>query len=117
MSGIVFFKTRKLETLKEFYLQRVGAKLWMDQRDCVILRFGNMLFGFCQREKADLDTLITFFYPTKGEVDLAYREFQSTAVAPPEMNPNYPIYNFFARDPEGRMIEFQYFTCPIDWEF
>lgn len=117
MSGIVFFKTQKLEEMKTFYMEEVGASMWMDQGDCVILRFGNLLFGFCQREKADLDALITFFYKRKEDVDRAYEKFRDAAVSPPKMNPNYPIYNFFAVDPEGRSIEFQYFTGSIDWEF
>jgi catechol-2,3-dioxygenase len=99
MSGIVFFNTQKLKQLKEFYINKIGCTMWMDQDDCVILRFGNMLIGFCQRDKADLDALITFFYEKKSDVD------------------RYPIYNFFAKDPEGRNIEFQYFTGPIDWDF
>jgi hypothetical protein len=39
-----------------------------------------------------------------------YAKHQETAKGPPRENPNYPIYNFFAADPEGRPIEFQVFT-------
>jgi hypothetical protein len=39
-----------------------------------------------------------------------YRAFEEEAIDPPCDNPRYPIYNFFARDPEGRVIEFQVFT-------
>lgn len=117
MSGIVFFKTQKLEELKTFYLEKVGAVMWMDQGDCVILRFGNFLFGFCTRDKADLDALLTFFYEEREGVDKAYEKFKGIAEEPPKMNPKYPIYHFFARDPEGRAIEFQYFTDDIDWKF
>ena len=117
VSGIVFFKTRKLQELKVFYLEQVGCHLWMDQGNCLIFKFGNMLFGFCQRDKADLDALITFFYEHKSEVDRLYKKFKHIAVSPPEQNKKYPIYHFFAHDPEGRMIEFQYFTNTIDWDF
>jgi hypothetical protein len=117
MAGIVFFKTQKLKELQDFYINRVGARMWMDQKTCIILRFGNFLFGFCQSDKADMDALLTFFYDKMEAVDKAYKQFKETALAPPVHNKNYPIYNFFAKDPEGRMIEFQYFTCPIDWEF
>lgn len=117
ISGIVFFKTQKLEELKDFYINQVGASMWMDQGDCAILRYGDFLFGFCRRDKADLDALITFFYEKKEDVDRAYAKFKDIAVSPPRMNPKYPIYNFFARDPEGRSIEFQYFTGAIDWTF
>jgi hypothetical protein len=117
VSGIIFFKTQKLQELKVFYQEQVGCQLWMDQGDCLIFKFGNMLFGFCQRDKADLDTLITFFYEHKSEVDRMYKKFKQIAVSTPEQNKKYPIYNFFAHDPEGRMIEFQYFTNSINWDF
>jgi hypothetical protein len=115
--GIVFFKTKKLNELKEFYINKVGCKMWMDQGDCIILKSGNMLFGFCQRESSDLSALITFFYKDKMGVDQAYETFKDIAKSPPELNKKYPIYHFFATDPEGRPIEFQHFTGPIDWDF
>ena len=33
VSGIVFFKTRKLQELKAFYMEQIGCRLWMDQGD------------------------------------------------------------------------------------
>lgn len=118
MSGIVFFRTQKLEMIKAFYINTVGAQVWMDQGDCVILRFGgHFLFGFCQRDHTDTDALLTFFYKTPQEVDEMYDLLRDQALAAPQKNPQRPIYNFFAKDPENREIEFQYFTEPIDWEF
>jgi len=117
MSGIVFFKTQKLEGLTDFYVNRVGCTLWLDQADCRIFRFGNLLFGFCQRDQAEPGGLITFFYERKEAVDRAYGKFESIALSPPKMNEKYRIYHFFARDPEGRMVEFQHFADPIDWDF
>lgn len=117
MSGIIFFQTRKLKEMKEFYINRVGATLWMDQEDCLIFRKGHFLFGFCQRDTADLDALMTFFYDEKEKVDQIYEELKGIARSGPVMHKKYPIYNFFARDPEGRLIEFQYFTGSIDWTF
>ena len=43
-----------------------------------------------------------------------YERFRSEALDAPRENPRYPIYNFFAHDPEGRMIEFQMFTGEVD---
>ena len=31
---------------------------------------------------------------------------------PPKVNPTYDIYNFFARDPDGHLVEFQRFLDP-----
>jgi len=117
MCGIIFFKTQKLAELKDFYLNRIGCLLWMDQKDCLIFKSGNMLFGFCQRDEVEPGGMVTFFYEKKTEVDKAYERFKSVALSPPKMNEKYPIYHFFARDPEGRYVEFQFFTNKIDWNF
>lgn len=109
MSGIVFFKTRKLEELKKFYISKVGCEMWMDQGDCCILQNDNLLFGFCNRDYVESQGMITFYFNTKEEVDRIYMKFRETADAAPRDNPKYPIYHFFTKDPEGRIIEFQYF--------
>ena len=68
-----------------------------------------MLLGFCLRAKVDKDGIITFFYNRKEAVDEAYQQFKAIAEHKPRLNPKYRIYHFFARDPEGRSIEFQWF--------
>ena len=114
MSGIVFFKTKNLKKIKDFYIKQVNCDIWMDQDDCIILKHGNLLFGFCERGEIDIDTLITFFYDNKVEVDYAYQKFSTIAISKPILNKKYPIYHFFAKDPDDRMIEFQYFTNQVD---
>jgi len=114
MTGVVFFNSQQLDELTEFYTQRVGAELWMDQTDCRIFRHGQFLFGFCQREESETCGIITFVYPDRAGVDRMYELFRDEALDAPLDNPRYPIYNFFARDPEGRMIEFQMFTGEVD---
>ena len=109
VSGIVFFKTRMLNELKEFYINKLKCELWLEQAECVILRNGNLLLGFCQRETPDLEGMITFFYKTSSEVDQAYEQFKSCATTTPKMNEKYRIYHFFGKDPEKRSLEFQYF--------
>ncbi len=117
MSGIVFFKTRMLDKLKDFYTRRVGCDIWLEQADCVLLRHGNMIFRFCQRDEADVNGIITFFYESKDAVDQMYEKFKETAVAKPAANEKYRIYQFFACDPEGRTIEFQWFNHPVESHF
>ncbi|MCK4766702.1 MAG: VOC family protein [Candidatus Aminicenantes bacterium] len=117
MSGIVFFKTQKLKELQSFYVEQVGCTLWLDQGGCIILRHGSFLFGFCQREDSETCGMLTFFYKKKEEVDRMYKKFKAIADAAPKENKKYDIYHFFARDPEGRAIEFQYFINPIEWNF
>ena len=114
MSGIVFYKTKNLPQIVEFYLSNTGAEIWLDQGKCVIMKQGNMLFGFCQADQADRSSILTFFYPTAGSVNNLYRNLKSIAEEPPRINPQFRIYHFFAHDPEGRKIEFQAFLHPLD---
>lgn len=113
MSGIVFFKTSDLSDLEEFYTSRVGAEKWLEQEDCIILRHGNILLGFCERDETDECGIITFFYDSKSEVDRMYEELEDIAIGEPEENDKYEIYQFFAQDPDGRTLEFQSFLHPV----
>jgi hypothetical protein len=108
--GIVFFRTVQLAEITRFYTERIGCRLWMDQGDCKILSFGSFLFGFCQREEAESCGILTFVYSSREEVDRMYEEFRDSALDCPRDHTRYPIYNFFAHDPEERLIELQYFT-------
>ncbi len=108
--GIVFFKTNRLATLEDFYIEEIGCELWLDQGACKIFQHGNMLFGFCKSEEVDLEGTITFFYPDREQVDRMYQKLEDVALNPPKINEKFNIYNFYARDPEGHLIEFQSFN-------
>lgn len=116
-SGIIFFRTKDLKALDDFYLRRIGCSLWIDQGFCHIYRSGNLLFGFSQRDQADTDGMVTFFYPRREDIDRLYKDFIDIAEAPPKESLGARIYHFFARDPDGRAVEFQYFMDEIDWDF
>lgn len=116
-SGIVFLSTQKLKEIQDFYIERIGCQLWLDQGSCVILKYGNMLLGFCKGEEADRNGTITFFFKAKDDIDRMYEKFKDTVDSPPKENEKYRIYHFYAKDPEGRAIEFQCFLHAIDWEF
>jgi nitroreductase len=107
-------KTKNLGLLTGFYTEKLGCRVWLEQADCVILRHGNFLFGFCDRDAVDKDSLLTFFYETREEVDRMYEQFRADAESPPASNEKYDIYQFFAKDPEGRRLEFQYFEHSVD---
>ena len=119
MAGIIFYKTNNLQEIVDFYIS-LGSKIWLDQGDCVILSHDNFLFGFCER-KGDITKgwLTTFFYQTPKEVDTIYEQMKDRAETQPLKNEKYNIYQFFAKDPEGRGLEFQAFLHEIDfnWHF
>ncbi|MFZ5979529.1 MAG: nitroreductase family protein [Candidatus Zixiibacteriota bacterium] len=113
MSGILFLKTQKPADLNEFYLKRLGCELWLAQEDCRIYRHGNFLFGFCQRDAVDREAMLTFFFDRPTDIDTMYEKFSDCAVERPTINDKYRIYHFFAKDPEGRTVEFQCFNHQI----
>lgn len=113
MAGIIFFKTRDLRTIKEFYCSQLGMSIWLDQQSCVILKHENLLLGFCERDVLENTGMITFFYERQEDVDAMYRKMQAQALGAPRVNETYRIYQFFAKDPEGRTLEFQKFLHPI----
>ena len=113
MSGIIFLKTRKLDELQRFYIETIGCDLWLNQGGCMIFQHGNLLLGFCAAESAETSGIITFFYPSETEVDAMYDRLRTTADAPPRRNDRCRIYQFFSRDPENRVLEFQYFVHPV----
>lgn len=110
MSGIVFFKTEKLEQLKPFYRDRLGAELWKDQGDCLIFKKNDFRFGFCEGKETENCGILTFVFDSKDKVDEVYEELEDLAEGKPvSRRPDYDIYQFFARDPEDRTLEFQCF--------
>ena len=114
MSGIVFYNTKNIDRIREFYVSKIGMEIWLEQADCSILKHGNMLLGFCNRQEIENCGIITFVYKNTDEVYNMYKKLRSSALEEPTINNKYKIYHFFARDPEGRNVEFQTFLHPVD---
>ncbi|MFB6301095.1 MAG: VOC family protein [Halobacteriales archaeon] len=114
MTGLVFFGTSQLEETVAFYTEEVGMEVWLEQSECTILKFDNMLLGFCEHQEAETEGTITFVSEDRDGVDAWYEQFADRAEDEPRVNEPFDIYNFFARDPEGRSIEFQTFLHPTD---
>ena len=115
MNGIIFFGTNKLEEIEKFYIETVGCEVWLRQADCTVLKFGNMVFGFCQREQAETNGILCFVLPGRAEVDEYYDKLKIKADDHPQLNEKYKIYHFFASDPENRKIEFQSFEHDVEF--
>lgn len=109
MAGIIFFKTTDLQKTADFYEHYLGLKLWLDQGQCKIYESGNLRLGFCASDAAETNGTITFYYPRIQDVDEAYQRYQSIATTSAKINPKFGLYHFWAKDPEGRDLEFQHF--------
>jgi hypothetical protein len=108
MDGIVFFRTEAHDEVVAFY-EDLGADVWLEQPDCTILQAGDFRFGFCDRDSADTEGIVTFVFDDRTGVDETYDRLAEQAQGEPEFNETYDIYQFFASDPEGRTVEFQTF--------
>ena len=120
MSGIVFHGTENRDGVVDFYREELNAETWLEQPDCTILRYDNLLFGFCDRDETEACGTLTFVYPDRDGVDevrdrlAAASDRRDDASAPravetPRENERYDIYQFFAEDPDGRTVECQAF--------
>lgn len=105
----MFFATEKLSDLVSFYTRRLGMNVWIEQEGCTILNAGDFAIGFCQRDRADTNGIITFLCATENDVEERFSMLSDLADGPPRVNERYRIFHFFLRDPEGRRLEVQKF--------
>ena len=113
MTGIVFYATENRDAVVDFYCEMMGADVRLEQPDCTVLQYHNLLFGFCERDRTDDCGILTFVYPDRDAVDEAHatlsRVVAADAIEEPHENERYEIYQFFAEDPDGRTVECQSF--------
>ena len=113
MAGIIFLGTCDLDAVKDFYINTMGMKLWLEQAECSILKHGNLLLGFCKRDQPDTQGIITFYFDSDDEIHEFYERLKDVSEQAPKINEKYQIYHFFASDPENRRIEVQRFLHPL----
>lgn len=116
-SQITFLYTHDLGQTARFYEDIISLDLKLDQGTCRIYQVTqNGYLGFCQRSaaisqiKSESPILILTIVTTS--VDEWYRlltERNLQPEHPPTTNPDYDIYHFFVRDPNGYVLEIQQF--------
>lgn len=111
-----FLPVHDLAATRDFYARDLGLRPARDQGDCLIFHAGGGYVGFCQREGAlpRHDGLILTF--VRDDVDGLYRRLRRLGVETeggPRLHPNYGVYHFFARDPDGYRVEIQRFATPL----
>ncbi len=115
--GIIFLGCEDLEVIRSFYGDFLDLSLFKDQGSCLIYNLpGGDYLGFCNHlEEAPRDEkapLITLLCENRSEVDVVYENFVEADIvleSEPSDTEEFKIYNFFARDPEGNMLEIQTF--------
>lgn len=112
---ITFLYTRNLAESAPFYEQVLGLELALDQGGCRIYRVigGAAYVGLCQREAPRPPDGVIFTFVT-SDVDAWYERITAHGVQcehAPRVHPDYGIYHFFVRDPNGYLIEVQRFLA------
>jgi catechol 2,3-dioxygenase-like lactoylglutathione lyase family enzyme len=114
---ITFLDTRDLGRTADFYEGVLGLRLARDQGTCRIYCVsGNAYLGFCQRPDAPAPPSGLTITLVTDQVDEWCRRLKAHGVElvkEPADNPPYRIYNAFARDPNGYLLEIQRFWEPL----
>ena len=119
-SAITFLQTEDLQKTTEFYTEIMKCPIIVDQGQCKIFQITKESYiGFCSHEFLENEQkgiCFTFVCNSKEEVDEWYQILKEKNVKvkePPKENEKFKIYNFFANDPNGLLIEVQYFLHPF----
>ena len=112
---ITFSSTGDLHRTAEFYEQVLELPLVLDQGPCRIYGTGTTAYlGFCRREDAPRPDGIILTLVT-DDVDGWHERLTARGVTiekAPAASPEFRIYHFFFRDPNGYLLEIQRFDDP-----
>ena len=112
---ITFFYTQDGQTTWRFYEEVIGLTLVVDQGSCRIYRVGRDAYiGFCERRqpKSPDGAIITLVTDDVDGWERHLRANEVPIVTPAKHSPTYGIYQLFARDPNGYLLEVQRFDDP-----
>lgn len=114
---VTFIFPEDLNASIAFYENVLGLRLQQDQGDCRIYRVaGEAFLGVCScrpgRSSTPGSVVLTFVTP---DVEGWYEYLRNRGVAtrgPPAETTSHRIFNFYAVDPGGHVLEFQRFLDP-----
>jgi catechol 2,3-dioxygenase-like lactoylglutathione lyase family enzyme len=111
---ITFIYVANLEASHRFYHGVLGLPLALDQGACRIYRVtATSYLGVCDhREPSPEGVIVTF---VTDDVEGWHARLAAAGAPiqdPPTYNARFDVYQFFARDPDGHLIEIQRFGAP-----
>ncbi len=117
---VTWIYTDDLDATATFYTGVLGLHQVFDQGLCRIMRMSqNSFLGVCVarpgRYVEPKGVVITMVSEAESGVEAWYERFQQAGIATegaPERHDDFNVYCFFAKDPNGYLIEFQCFLDP-----
>lgn len=114
---VTWVYTDDLARTVPFYADALGLPLVLDQGACRIFQAApNAFLGVCQtrpgREVEPRGVVLTL---VSADVDSWYERLHNLGIAlegTPQRSEQFNVYCFFARDPNGYLVEFQSFLDP-----
>lgn len=117
-AAITFLPCRDLDRAVAFYEEGLGCEVAVRQEGCVILRVTTGGYvGLCERPENVGATAGMILTLVTDEVDVVAGSITAAGgevTVAPRHNPTYGIYQCFATDPDGNVLEIQRFDDP-DW--
>jgi len=114
---ITFLHSNDLGITRDFYTKLLGLSLVRDQGTCLIFEITETAFlGFCQHITPVPEGRNVILTLISEDVDGWYQyliDKGNKTLTPPKHNPEYHIYHFFLKDPDGFWIEIQKFDQPL----
>lgn len=114
---ITFLHSDDLEETRAFYSDLLGLSLVRDQGTCIIYKVNDGAYlGFCKHIETISTGRKVILTLVDEDVDgwyQALRDRGAEILSPPQANPDYQIYHFFLKDPDGYWIEIQRFDQPL----
>ena len=112
-SSITFLPVGDIEATTAFYTRVIGLPLWKDMGVCRIFSCTRGYWGFCQYgddRPIPRGVCLSLNMVSTDEVDAQYARLVKAGaplLSKPEKHPNFPVYSFFVKDPDGYTVEFQ----------
>ena len=111
-SCITFLPVTDIKKTVEFYRDIIGLKVDKDEGNCVIFSCGEGYWGFCSYNdgrKLPIGVCMSLNLENNEEVDSEYHRISKLGIeaTKPVKHPNFPVYSFFMKDPDGYTVELQ----------
>jgi predicted enzyme related to lactoylglutathione lyase len=117
-AAITFLPCRDLAPAVAFYEDGVGCEVVVRQEGCVILRAApGGYVGLCERPEnvgTTAGMILTLVIDDVDDVARSIAAAGGTITVEPRHNPTYGIYQCFATDLDGNILEIQRFDDP-EW--